>query len=100
MKQVKSSSRNGVANLFTDLKGLVTGKGKRGKSQKRGSASGKSINSKYQYRYITNLSHISNLMGHRKITKIVLDKRTSYYIVAQYYTSQIQTRFKSDLSQN
>lgn len=52
MKQVKSSSRNGVANLFTDLKGLVTGKGKRGKSQKRGSASGKSINSKYQYRYI------------------------------------------------
>ena len=51
-------------------------------------------------RLITNLSHISNLMGHRKITKIVLDKRTSYYIVAQYYTSQIQTRFKSDLSQN
>ena len=43
---------------------------------------------------------MSNLMGHRKITKIVLDKRTSYYIVAQYYTSQIQTRFKSDLSQN
>ena len=32
MKQVKSS-RNGVANLFTDLKGLVTGKGKRGKAK-------------------------------------------------------------------